>query len=102
MRERERGTPSSGPLKSAIYLVHCCSLRHFGEPPPGGEAVAERQRFLILAILVCTFVVVQVRHQRMKERYAALWLIIGAIIIVLGAFPNLPQRWRTSWAWPCR
>ena len=45
--------------------------------------------FLILAILVCTFVVVQVRHQRMKERYAALWLIIGAAIIVLGAFPNL-------------
>ena len=45
--------------------------------------------FLILAILVCTFVIIQVRHQRMKERYAALWLIIGAIIIVLGAFPNL-------------
>lgn len=45
--------------------------------------------FLILAILVCTFVVIQVRHQRMKERYAALWLIIGAIIIVLGAFPTL-------------
>ena len=45
--------------------------------------------FLILAILVCTFVVIQVRHQRMKERYAALWLIIGAAIIVLGAFPNL-------------
>ena len=45
--------------------------------------------FLILAILVCTFVVVQVRHQRMKERYAALWLIIGAVIIVLGAFPSL-------------
>lgn len=45
--------------------------------------------FLILAVLVCTFVVIQVRHQRMKERYAALWLIIGAIIIVLGAFPTL-------------
>lgn len=45
--------------------------------------------FLILAILVCTFVVIQVRNQRMKERYAALWLIIGAIIIVLGAFPTL-------------
>lgn len=45
--------------------------------------------FLILAILVCTFVIIQVRHQRMKERYAALWLIIGAIIIVLGAFPSL-------------
>ena len=45
--------------------------------------------FLILAILVCTFVVVQVRHQRMKERYAALWLIIGAVIIVLGVFPTL-------------
>lgn len=45
--------------------------------------------FLILAILVCTFVIIQVRHQRMKERYAALWLIIGAVIIVLGAFPTL-------------
>ena len=45
--------------------------------------------FLILSVLVCAFVIVQVRHQRMKERYAALWLIIGAIIIVLGAFPNL-------------
>lgn len=45
--------------------------------------------FLILAILVCIFVIIQVRHQRMKERYAALWLIIGAIIIVLGAFPTL-------------
>ena len=45
--------------------------------------------FLILSVLVCAFVIVQVRHQRMKERYAALWLIIGAVIIVLGAFPSL-------------
>ena len=45
--------------------------------------------FLILAILVCTFVIIQVRHQRMTARYAAMWLIIGAIIIVLGAFPTL-------------
>lgn len=45
--------------------------------------------FLILSVLVCAFVIVQVRHQRMKEWYAALWLIIGAVIIVLGAFPSL-------------
>ena len=45
--------------------------------------------FLILSVLVCAFVIVQVRHQRLKERYAALWLIIGAVIIVLGAFPSL-------------
>ena len=45
--------------------------------------------FLILSVLVCAFVIVQLRHQRMKERYAALWLIIGAVIIVLGAFPSL-------------
>ena len=45
--------------------------------------------FLILSVLVCAFVIVQVRHQRMKERYAALWLIIGTTIIVLGVFPNL-------------
>ena len=45
--------------------------------------------FLILAILVCTFVIIQVRHQRMKERYAALWLIVGVIMIVLALFPKL-------------
>ena len=45
--------------------------------------------FLILAGLSCTVVVIQVRNQRMKERYAALWLIIGTTIIVLGVFPNL-------------
>ena len=51
--------------------------------------MSARVFFLILSVLVCAFVIVQVRHQRMKERYAALWLIIGAVIIVLGAFPSL-------------
>lgn len=45
--------------------------------------------FLILALCVCTLVIIQVRNLKMKEKYAALWLGVGAVIIVLGLFPGL-------------
>ena len=34
-------------------------------------------------------VLAQVRNQKMKEKYAALWLIVGVIMIVLALFPKL-------------
>lgn len=45
--------------------------------------------FLILAILIFIMVFAQVRNQKMKEKYAALWLIVSAVIIVLAVFPGL-------------
>lgn len=45
--------------------------------------------FLILAILVFIMVFAQVRNQKMKEKYAALWLVISAVIIVVAVFPGL-------------
>lgn len=45
--------------------------------------------FLILAVLIFIMVFAQVRNQKMKEKYAALWLIISAIIIVVALFPKL-------------
>lgn len=45
--------------------------------------------FLIVALCICTLVIIQVRNLKMKEKYAALWLGIGAAIIVLGIFPGL-------------
>lgn len=45
--------------------------------------------FLILAIILVVMVLAQVRNQKMKEKYAALWLIISAFIIVLALFPRL-------------
>ncbi|GAA1046292.1 MULTISPECIES: DUF2304 domain-containing protein [Rothia] len=45
--------------------------------------------FLILTIILVVMVLVQVRNQKMKEKYAALWLIISFIIIILVIFPKL-------------
>lgn len=45
--------------------------------------------FLALTIILIVMVLAQVRNQRMKEKYAALWLIVSAIIIVLVLFPSL-------------
>lgn len=45
--------------------------------------------FLILTLCLVIMVLAQVRNQKMKERYAALWLIVSAIIVVLTVFPKL-------------
>lgn len=45
--------------------------------------------FLILTLCLVFMVLVQVRNQNMKEKYAALWLTVSAIIVVLTVFPKL-------------
>ncbi|GAA4799545.1 MULTISPECIES: DUF2304 domain-containing protein [Rothia] len=45
--------------------------------------------FLILTLCLVIMVLAQVRNQKMKEKYAALWLIVSAIIVVLTVFPRL-------------
>ncbi|MBM7051758.1 DUF2304 domain-containing protein [Rothia sp. ZJ1223] len=45
--------------------------------------------FLILSLFIFCAVLMLVRSQKMKEKYAALWLIISAITIVLALFPSL-------------
>lgn len=45
--------------------------------------------FLILTIVLIVMVLLQVRSQKMKEKYAALWLSVSTIIIILVAFPKL-------------
>lgn len=45
--------------------------------------------FLILSLVIFVMVLVQVRNQKMKEKYAALWLIVSAVIIILAVFPVL-------------
>lgn len=45
--------------------------------------------FLLIVVVMEVLVLAQVRNQRMKEKYAALWLIIGVIMIVLALFPKL-------------
>ena len=45
--------------------------------------------FLILAVCISIVVIAQVRTRKMHEKYAFLWLSVSAVIIVLGAFPNI-------------
>ena len=45
--------------------------------------------FLVFAAVIVLLVLAQVRSQNMKEKYAALWLIVSAIIILLVLFPRL-------------
>lgn len=45
--------------------------------------------FLLLSIVIFALVFAQVRNQKMKEKYAVLWLVISAAIIVLALFPSL-------------
>ncbi|MDO5749639.1 MAG: DUF2304 domain-containing protein [Rothia sp. (in: high G+C Gram-positive bacteria)] len=45
--------------------------------------------FLILALCISVLVIAQVRTRKMHEKYAFLWLSVSAVIIVLGAFPNI-------------
>lgn len=45
--------------------------------------------FLILALLVIVMVILQVRNQKMKEKYAALWIIVSVLIVILAIFPSL-------------
>ena len=45
--------------------------------------------FLFLAVAIVVMVFTQVRNQKMKEKYAALWIIVSLVIIVLVALPSL-------------
>lgn len=45
--------------------------------------------FLLIVVVMEVLVLAQVRNQKMKEKYAALWLIVGIVMIVLALFPKL-------------
>ncbi|MCA1170799.1 MULTISPECIES: DUF2304 domain-containing protein [Rothia] len=52
--------------------------------------------FLILGLIVLVAVVRLVRNLKLREKYAALWLFLGLITVVLMLFPRLLDR-LASW-----
>lgn len=44
---------------------------------------------LALCVLTFAFLVWLLRSRRLREKYAAIWLVVLAVIIVLGAFPGV-------------
>jgi hypothetical protein len=43
----------------------------------------------VLAIIIVALILDLLRRKKIREKYAALWLIVGAATVVLGAFPQL-------------
>ncbi|MBN9202767.1 MAG: hypothetical protein ABS61_09275 [Microbacterium sp. SCN 70-18] len=50
---------------------------------------------ILLAVLLLGVVVTLLVRRQLREKYAALWIIIGAAVLVLGLFPEL-LRWMTA------
>ena len=44
---------------------------------------------LLLALAIVAFVLEMLRRKKLREKYAILWLLIGALTVVLAAFPHL-------------
>lgn len=44
---------------------------------------------LLLALAIVAFVLEMLRRKKLREKYAILWLLIGALTVILAAFPNL-------------
>ncbi len=51
--------------------------------------VSARVEVIIVAILICGLIFELVRRQRLMERYAILWLLAGATVLVLGFWKGL-------------
>lgn len=47
---------------------------------------------LALCGITLTFIVYLLRSRRLREKYAAIWLVVLVIVIVLGAFPRVLFR----------
>ncbi|WP_425860693.1 DUF2304 domain-containing protein [Arthrobacter sp. TWP1-1] len=44
---------------------------------------------LLLAIAIVALVLEMLRRKKLREKYATLWLFVGALTVVLAAFPHL-------------
>lgn len=45
--------------------------------------------FLLIAVAVLVTVVMMLRSQLLREKYAVLWVVVGVLIVILALFPNL-------------
>ncbi|MCL1870977.1 MAG: DUF2304 domain-containing protein [Promicromonosporaceae bacterium] len=44
---------------------------------------------LVTAVLLVVFLVLLLRQRRLREKYAATWLVLAVVVVVIGAFPDL-------------
>jgi hypothetical protein len=44
---------------------------------------------LVLCVIIAIFVFVLLRQRRLREKYAAIWILVSLGVVVLAAFPRL-------------
>lgn len=44
---------------------------------------------IVAALLVCAFIVEMLRRGILREKFAALWLLVGSVLLVLAVFPQI-------------
>ncbi|RKT52002.1 DUF2304 domain-containing protein [Saccharothrix australiensis] len=54
-----------------------------------------RLLIIVLAVMVLIVVVEMMRRRKLREKYAAMWLLVGVGVVVMGAVPGLPS-WLAS------
>jgi hypothetical protein len=52
-------------------------------------ALSQRVEVILLALVVCALIFELVRRKRLMERYAILWLVAGATVLILGVWQGL-------------
>lgn len=48
--------------------------------------------FLVIAVITLVFLFNLVRSRRLREKYVALWMVVGLVVIALSLFPTLLGR----------
>jgi len=48
--------------------------------------------FIVLTAVILAGIIYLLRSRRLKEKYAALWILVGVVCIVLAAWPSLLAR----------
>ena len=54
--------------------------------------ILERAFFVAIALLIVGFIVYLLRSRKLREKYAALWLLVGVIALALALFPALLEK----------
>lgn len=44
---------------------------------------------IVLAIVILAIVIWMLLTRKLREKYAALWLVLGVVVLILGLFPQL-------------
>ena len=47
--------------------------------------------FIVIALVIILFVISLLRSRRLREKYAALWILVGTTVLILALAPTLLQ-----------